>query len=133
MLTKPRTLHDRLMVVLLFVQLVALFVGTLMPGAVRNGIERGIESSLALPSLPLSPLAHLVLFASMAVVLSRRPFHWDTLRVGFTALALALLSEGLQHFAIDRHPRWLDVGIDVSGALLGLIVGGLVSLCFARP
>jgi VanZ family protein len=43
------------------------------------------------------------------------------------ALALALLTEGLQFFAIDRHPRWLDVGIDMGGALLGVALASLLS------
>ncbi|WP_422554918.1 hypothetical protein [Rhodoferax sp.] len=33
---------------------------------------------------------------------------------------LALASEALQFFATDRHPRWLDVGIDMAGAVVGL-------------
>jgi len=39
------------------------------------------------------------------------------------ALALALLTEGLQFFAIDRHPGWDDVGIDMAGAAAGLLLG----------
>jgi VanZ family protein len=46
--------------------------------------------------------------------------------------ALALLTEGLQFFAIDRHPRWLDVGIDMAGALAGVGLIKLGVLCFAR-
>jgi len=38
------------------------------------------------------------------------------------ALLLALLTEGLQFFAMDRHPRWLDVGIDMAGATAGLLL-----------
>jgi hypothetical protein len=46
--------------------------------------------------------------------------------------ALALLTDGLQFLAIERNPRWLDVGIDMAGALAGV---GLVKrgfLCFVR-
>jgi len=39
------------------------------------------------------------------------------------ALALALLTEGLQFFAIDCHPGWDDVGIDMAGAAAGLLLG----------
>jgi VanZ family protein len=37
-------------------------------------------------------------------------------------LALALLSEGLQFFALDRNPSMLDVGTDMAGTGLGLFV-----------
>lgn len=50
------------------------------------------------------------------------PLAWPRPRVLLAALALALLTEGLQFFAIDRHPRLLDVGIDLAGAGLGLAV-----------
>ena len=36
-------------------------------------------------------------------------------------------TEGLQFFANDRHPRWLDVGIDMGGALLGVALTRLLS------
>jgi len=40
-------------------------------------------------------------------------------RVLLPALALALLTEGLQFLAIDRHPRWIAVGIDMAGVWAG--------------
>jgi VanZ family protein len=43
---------------------------------------------------------------------------WSQL-VLLAALCLALGSEALQFFATDRHPRWLDVGIDMAGAVVG--------------
>jgi hypothetical protein len=112
---------------LLGMQVLALLVGTQMPGAWRSGAEQLLHA----PSY-VSPLSHFVLFASMAMLLAARPLAWPALRIGLAALALALLTEGLQFLAIDRHPRWLDVGIDLAGALAGL---GLVTLgraCFAR-
>ncbi|MES2424146.1 MAG: VanZ family protein [Pseudomonadota bacterium] len=132
MLTTPPSLHDRLMKAVLLLQVVALFVGTLMPGTARYVLERRVDSALSGPSLPLSSLAHLLLFASVAVVLRRRPFNWSVPRIVVATLVLALLSEGLQHFAIDRHPRLVDVGIDMVGTLLGLVIAGLVAVCFAR-
>ena len=63
----------------------------------------------------LSAWAHLLIFASMSLVASR-PLAWPWLRVLLAALALALLTEGLQFLAIDRHPRWTDVGIDLARA-----------------
>lgn len=128
----PRPLlRDRLMRCVLGAQVAALFIGTMMPGGVRNRIQDNVEQGLTVSGLHLSSMAHLVLFACMAFTASRRPFHWPALHVLLAALALALVSEGLQHFAIDRHPRWIDVGIDMAGALAGLGLSGLVSLCFS--
>lgn len=100
---------------LLILQVLLLFIGTLMPGAWRSGLE----GSLHVP-FGLSSWAHFVLFASMAWVSHSVPMHWSLARVVLTTLALALLTEGLQFFAIDRHPRWLDVSIDMGGVLLGV-------------
>ena len=36
--------------------------------------------------------------------------------------ALALLTEGLQHFASHRDPSWFDVGVDMAGAAVGLLL-----------
>ena len=66
----------------------------------------------------------------MAAVAFARPMAWPWQRVLLAALGLALVSEGLQFFAIDRHPRLVDVGIDMAGAMVGL---GLVVLWEARP
>jgi VanZ family protein len=56
----------------------------------------------------------------MAAVAYARPMAWPWHRVLLAALFLALASEALQFFATDRHPRWLDVGIDMAGAVVGL-------------
>lgn len=100
---------------LLVLHLLALLVGTQMPGAWRDGVE----SSLHAPS-SLSSWAHFALFASMALVLLVRPLAWPARRVVLMALALALLTEGLQFFALERHPRWMDIGIDMAGTVLAL-------------
>ena len=112
---------------LLSVQLLALLVGTQMPGAWRSGVIDALHA----PSI-LSSLAHLVLFAGMAAVAAARPLQWSVLRILVVALALALLTEGLQFFALDRHPRLLDVGIDMTGALLGVGFMKGLALCFTR-
>ena len=112
---------------LLGLQLVALLVGTQMPGAWRSGVMETLHA----PSI-LSSLAHLVLFAGMAAVAAARPLQWSFLRVGVVALALAVLTEVLQFFALDRHPMLRDVGIDMAGALLGLALIKGLALCFAR-
>ena len=100
---------------LLFVLVLLLLIGTQMPGAWRAGIEGSLHSPWG-----LSSWAHLVLFAGMAWVASA-PLAWPWPRVVLAALALALLTEGLQFLAIDRHPSLVDVGIDLAGAGLGLV------------
>ena len=42
------------------------------------------------------------------------------MRVGFAALALALLTEALQNFASHRDASWRDVGVDLAGAVVVL-------------
>ena len=112
---------------LLGVQLVALLVGTQMPGAWRSSVMDATHA----PAV-LSSLAHLVLFMGLAAVVAARPLQWPLLRIALVALALALLTEGLQFFAQERHPRLRDVGIDMAGALLGVgLIKGL-ALCFTR-
>ena len=113
--------------VLLGLQLLALLVGTQMPGAWRSGAVQTLHA----PSW-VSSLAHFVLFAGMAVVLAARPLAWPMARIVLAALALALLSEGLQFFAIERHPRLLDVGIDMAGTVLALALVKGRRICIAR-
>lgn len=105
----------RLVEGLLLLHVALLFIGTQMPGAMRAALEAGLHSPWG-----FSSWAHFVLFASMAAVACARPLTWPWHRVLLAALCLALVSEALQFFAIDRHPGWLDVGIDNGGALVGL-------------
>lgn len=100
--------------------LLALLIGTQMPGAWRSGVEHSLHAPGS-----LSSWAHFVVFIGIALVLSVRPLAWPAWRVVLLALTLALLTEGLQFFAINRHPRWIDVGIDMAGTLLALLVVGL--------
>lgn len=93
----------------------ALFLGTLMPNAWRSGIEQEVHAPF-----PLSSWAHFAVFAGLAVVAFAKPLARPAWQVLLMALALALLSEGLQFFAVDRHPRLIDVGIDMAGAACGL-------------
>lgn len=103
---------------LVLLQVTILMVGTQMPGAWRSAAEHSVHAPF-----PLSSWGHLVLFTGIALVLSMRPIAWLAARVVLLALGLALLTEGLQFFAVDRHPRLIDVGIDMTGALLGLVCG----------
>ena len=105
----------------------SLLLGTQMPGAWRNGVEHRLHTPF-----PLSSWAHFVLFTVMALVLAIRPLAWPAKRVLLLALALGLLTEGLQFFAIDRHPRLVDVGIDMAGTLLALALVKLRDSRFAR-
>ena len=100
---------------LLLLQVLLLLIGTQMPGALRAELEASLHSPWG-----LSSWAHFVIFAGMAAVAYARPMGWSWHRVLLAALCLALVTEGLQFFAIDRHPRWVDVGIDMAGALMGL-------------
>ena len=68
----------------------------------------------------------------MAAVAVAKPLHWSVLRTATVALTLALLTEALQLFALDRHPRLQDVGIDMAGALLGVGFMKGLTLCFTR-
>ena len=108
---------------LVLLQVTVLMIGTQIPGAWRSTAEHSVQAPF-----PLSSLAHLVLFTGIALLLSMRPIVWPPARVVLMALALALLTEGLQFFAVDRHPRLMDVGIDMTGALLGLICGRLLKI-----
>ncbi len=112
---------------LLILQLLALLVGTQMPGDWRSDTVQTLHA----PSW-VSSGAHFVLFFGMALVLSVRPLVWPTQRVIVAALALGLLTEGLQFFAIDRHPRLIDVGIDMAGTLVALAFVKGKELCTAH-
>ena len=108
---------------LLVVLLVLLLFGTQMPGALRDEAFRAVR-------LPwqMNKVAHFVLFTSIACLARVPPLRWSLARVVFTALVLALLTESLQHFASHREPSWFDVGVDLAGAALGVMLAwGLTS------
>jgi hypothetical protein len=99
---------------LLLLLLVLLF-GTLMPGAWKTGAEHRIGGPLALPAV-----AHVALFAAMAWLLPAtrwwRMAPWHTPALG---LLLALVTEGLQFLAVDRHPNLAGLVQDMAGTLIG--------------
>ncbi|MFZ3140280.1 VanZ family protein [Polaromonas sp.] len=107
---------------LLVLQLLALLVGTQMPGAWRSDAMQVLHA----PDW-VSSLGHFVLFAGMAMVLAARPL--GSIVLG--ALALAFLTEGLQFIALDRHPRLRDLGIDMAGVVVALALVKGRSLCTA--
>jgi hypothetical protein len=104
---------------LTFALLLLLFLGTLMPGAWKDAATRPFHSGIDLPAL-----AHVALFAAIFSMVPLARFwtvkFWHAPALG---LALALLTEGLQFFAIDRHPNLAGVGQDLLGALIGGAVG----------
>ena len=103
--------------VLLGVLLALLVFGTQMPGAWRDEVFRVTQ-------LPwqMTKVAHFVLFAGMASLSRLSPLRWSVLCVVLSSLALALLSEYLQNFASNRDPSWSDVGIDMAGMVVGLLL-----------
>ncbi len=100
--------------------ILALFVGTQMPNAWRNGVEQSLHVPFS-----LSSWAHFVVFCGMSLLLMMRPLACPARWVLLLALTLALLTEALQFFAIDRHPRLVDVGIDMAGTLLAVVIMAL--------
>ena len=100
--------------------ILALFVGTQMPNAWRSGVEQ----SLHVPS-SLSSWAHFAVFCGMSLLLMMRPLGYTARRVILLSLGLALMTEALQFLAIDRHPRWRDLGIDMAGTLLAVVIMAL--------
>lgn len=95
--------------------LIALFAGTLMPGHWKESALRPMHSPI-----DLSMVAHVVLFTAMAMVLPQaRPWRLRWWHLPLAGLALALLTEGLQFFAIDRHPNLAGVAQDMAGTFMG--------------
>jgi len=105
---------------LLGLHIVALFVGTQMPNAWRNGVEQSLHVPFS-----LSSWAHFAVFCGMSLLLLMRPLACPVRWVMLLALVLALLTEALQFFAAGRHPRLQDVGIDMAGTLLAWVIMAL--------
>jgi VanZ family protein len=97
--------------------ILALFVGTQMPNAWRNGVQQSLHVPFS-----LSSWAHFAVFFGMSLLLMMRPLAWPARWVIVLALGLALLTEALLFFAIDRHPRLIDIGIDMAGTTLAVMI-----------
>ncbi len=99
--------------------LMLLIIGTQMPGAWR-------DEAFRVTQLPwqFTKVAHFVLFAAMACVARLQTLRWPLVWVVLAALGLALLTEWLQFFASNRNPTWSDIGIDLAGAIIGVLVAG---------
>ena len=100
---------------------VALFVGTLMPGGWKEAAVKRFPTSV-----DLAALAHVALFAGICFAVPPAQFWrvrpWHVFALG---LALALATEGLQFFAIERHPNLAGVTQDMIGAFMGWALGRL--------
>lgn len=100
----------------------ALLVGTLMPGSWKGALTPNVHAPI-----DLSVMAHMTLFAGICIMLPAArlwklaPWHLPVL-----ALALALLTEGLQFFAVGRHPSLVDACYDMAGAFVGWGTGHLL-------
>jgi VanZ like family len=110
-------------IALAVLSLIALLVGTQISGEFRDAIE----SQLFPRAFPFSAFAHFGLFALASWALHTKPLQVRARHVWLAALAVALVTEGLQHFAVGRHPRLRDVGIDMSGAAMGLLLSLLLN------
>lgn len=111
------TLSKTTACIALTLMLVALLLGTQMPGNWRDELEYSLHAPFQ-----LSSWAHFFIFSAMAFLSATQPLAWPLLRVLTAALALALLTEGLQFFALSRHPGLDDVAIDMAGAAFGLLL-----------
>ena len=109
--------------------IVLLFIGTLIPGSWKHAATAPFQSPV-----DLAALAHVALFAAICfmVPIARfwpvRSWHLPTLGLG-----LALLTEGLQFFAIDRHPNLAGVYQDMVGAFIGWGLNAALGLAIAAP
>lgn len=99
--------------------IIVLFIGTLMPGRWKQSAEQTVDVSIN-----LAGVAHVVLFAAICWLLPRTEWwrirSWHVLAVG---AVLAFVTEGLQFFAIDRHPNLAGVAQNLTGTLIGWALG----------
>jgi hypothetical protein len=95
--------------------IIVLFIGTLMPGSWKDSATKPFPTTI-----DLAALAHIAIFAGICFTALPARFWniepWHVLALG---LALALLTEGLQFFAVERHPNLAGVTQDMIGAFVG--------------
>jgi hypothetical protein len=104
----------------------AIFIGTLVPGPWKNAVLAPLQTHL-----DAAAIGHVVLFAVFAFVL-RRGLGLTGAAVVAAGLALGLVTEGLQFFAIERHPEWRGVAQDLAGSVLGWLLGRWAALRSSR-
>ncbi|MBL0422908.1 VanZ family protein [Ramlibacter sp. AW1] len=96
---------------------ILIFIGTLMPAALKDSAHAALGSELPWPAL-----AHVILFGVLAASPVFGRGRAGTWRALLLALLLALATESLQTLVPGRHPALRDVLIDLGGALLGRLL-----------
>jgi hypothetical protein len=105
-----------------------LFLGTLMPGRWKDAAAAPFESPF-----DLAVLAHIGMFAVICFMIPiARLWPVKLWQLPALGLGLALLTEGLQFFAIDRHPNLAGVYQDMVGTLVAFGWHGALGLPVAR-
>ena len=120
--------------------LALLLVGMLLPADVIDsgkiwaaGLWRDFGSQGA--DLPAPAIAHVVLFALAAFLLTLLRRTERLLPMAVFLVMLAATTEVLQHFSPGRQPSWLDVGLNLAGAAAGQLLSlfGLYIWRWAGP
>jgi VanZ family protein len=101
----------------------AILVGTLVPGSVKSAVEDQLWHVV-----PWSSLGHLVLFGCLGWVLSQQEPRRMIVPALLLAAALAFGTEWLQGWVPGRHTRMIDVAIDMAGALVGCALAAFAAL-----
>ncbi|MDN3554943.1 VanZ family protein [Halomonas maura] len=101
---------------LLGLALLTFLAGGLIPGALRAAIEQRLHLPFAVP-----PVAHFLLSGAMAAGLRWCRPCWPLAVVLMVVLTIGGLAELAQVWVPGRQPSWGDLGLDVAGALAGLV------------
>ena len=104
------------------VLVLALVVGTTIPGDMKAGIEGQMWSGI-----PWSALAHYSLFALIAICPVYGAGWKGRLRAIAIAAVLAITTEVLQNWVPGRHPTVRDTLIDLAGSVTGLVIVALLA------
>ena len=134
--------------------LLCLWIGILLPTSIKNQIsgktvtgEHASEYQSLLPRPELQrfsfklctpvwdqfKIGHLLLFGVLAYLLaSRNTYHFHYLRIIGLLSVFALVTEITQLFIPGRTPNLTDIFIDLSGALLGLMLNASLVGCWSR-
>ncbi|MFC3286236.1 hypothetical protein [Litchfieldella rifensis] len=103
--------------VILSIALLAFLIGGLMPSPVRAAIEQRMNLPFSVP-----PVAHVALCAVMTASLRWWRPAWHAGAVLAVVLLIGGVAEIGQHWIPHRTPNWGDMGLNLAGGLLGLLV-----------
>ncbi|MBB3229763.1 VanZ family protein [Halomonas stenophila] len=95
----------------------AFLAGGLIPGALRAAIEQRLHLPFAVP-----PVAHFLLSGVMAAGLRWCRPYWPLAVVLMVVLTIGGLAEVAQVWVPGRQPSWGDMGLDLAGAVAGVVV-----------